>query len=568
MLHRRMSSTQFVSRILPSILILLVGTTLFFGAAVNVLAQTGDFIISISPSRETIGADGIGRYSIRITSVNGFTGTVQLQLTGVSTTSYFQASYSFEPSVVGVAADSDAYSVLTLTVSTYYGYGNYPYGNYPGGNYPYSNYSGGGYSGYSYSYNLYTMRLTVVATSGGTTKTVPVIADVYYGYSLYRPDLTVNLQPGNTLLPGGLSQAVNQTLTITVTSTTVQGVGTFLFTVTPQFYDPPAGIYVSFNPGSAQVSTGGTITFSANILMTPQFLVKSGTYRLAIGINSLLPSPYSGYQNVIITKVAIFTMVVPPAFSITTNPAILNVYIGGQDQKMQVVVTPVTTGINQPIILHVAGVPQGIVATFEKDTLIPVGTQPATTNLVFSAPSTYESKVYSIQIFAQTGGITQIANASIYILPLGDYQVTLQQTTIALNARGDSKSTTLTIAPQGGFRSTISFSVSQLPAGVTASFSTSSATIQSDQPITVVLTLTAQQNAAPGTYNVAIVTNTGLSSKTVILTLLVRSGIYEIWPIILIVVAIIAAVTIVVFIGIPRRKPVYIVKEGERTLPP
>jgi hypothetical protein len=409
MWYRRISSTKIVNRILPSILILLVGTALFFGAAVNVKAQTGDFIISISPSRETIGADGIGTYSIRITSVNGYAGTVQLQLTGISTSSYFQASYSFQPSVVEVAADSDTYSVLTLTVSTYYGYGNYPYGNYP----PSTTTT----TGYYYYYNLYTMRLTVVATSGGITKSAPVIADVYYGYSLYRPDLTINLQPGSFELPGGLSQSVNQTLTLTVTATTVQGAGTFQFTVTPQFYDPPLGIYVSFNPSSGQVSTAGTITFSVNILMTPQFLVRSGTYRLAIGINSLLPSAYGGYQNVILTRVAIFTVVVPPAFSVSTNPAILNVYIGGQDQKMQVVVTPITTGINQPILLHVEGVPQGIVASFEKDTLIPTGTEPATTNLVFSAPSTYESQVYPIQIFAQTGGITHVVNASLYILP-------------------------------------------------------------------------------------------------------------------------------------------------------
>jgi hypothetical protein len=246
----------------------------------------------------------------------------------------------------------------------------------------------------------------------------------------------------------------------------------------------------------------------------------------------------------------------------------LNVYIGGEDQKMQVIVTPVTRGISQPILLHVEGVPQGLVATFEQDTLIPKGTAPAYTNLVFSAPSTYESKIYPIQIFAETTGITRIANASIYVQSLGDYQVTLQQTTIALNARGDSKSTTMIISPSGGFRSTIYYSVSQLPAGVTATFSSSSSTVQADQPITVVLTLTADRNAVPGSYNVAILCSTGLSSKTVIVTLLIRSGIYEIWPIILIVVAIIAAVTIVVFLGIPRRKALYVLKEDEKRLLP
>jgi uncharacterized membrane-anchored protein len=128
----------------------------------------------------------------------------------------------------------------------------------------------------------------------------------------------------------------------------------------------------------------------------------------------------------------------------------------------------------------------------------------------------------------------------------------------------------LTVTPQGGFRSTIYFSVSQLPAGITANFSNPTATIQTDQPTTMVLTLTAQQNAAPGTYSVAIISGTGLSTKTVILTLLIRSGIYETWPIILIVIAIIAAVTIVVFVGFPKRggRRVYVLKQDEKKLLP
>lgn len=549
-----MNLSQPLGKIGPLLLILVVGATLIFCAPVNVEAQTGDFILTVSPSRVTIGADGIGRFSVRLTSVNGFEDTIKLDVRGISTTSYSQASYSFEPSVVNLAADSDAYSVMTLIVATQYGYQTY----YPDQQYP---------SEYGY-YNLYMMKLTVVATSGSITQQASIIADVYYGYSLTRPDLTINLQPGNIVTSGEISQAKNQALTITVTATTAQGTGNFQFTVTPQFYDPPGGIYASFNPISAQVNVGQTIQFAVDVLMTPEFLAKSGTYRLAVGINALLPRAVSYYRSVIITKVAIVTIVVPPSFSVTTNPAILNVYIGGQDQKMQVIVTPISTGINQPISLRVEGVPQGIVAIFETDTLTPKGREPVSTYLVFSGPSTYESKIYPIQIVAQTLGFVRTVNASIYLQPMGDFIVTAQQTTIALNARGDSKSTTLTLAPQGGFRATIYFSVSQLPAGVTAAFSSSSATIQSDQPVTVVFTLTAAQNAAPGTYNVAIVCGTGLSTKTVIVTLLVRSGIYETWPIVLIVVAIIAAVTVVVFIGIPRKKPVYVLKEGEKKLLP
>ena len=559
---------QSINKLSFLLVILLVGTILLTSAPVNVGAQTQDFIISVSPSRVTIGTDGIARYSIRLTSINGFAGTIQLDVKGISTTSYFQASYSFDPSIVNLAADSDVYSVLTIMVASQsYYYNTYTYTQYPS----------------YYSYNIYTMSLTIVATSGGITKNVPVIANVYYGNSLSQPDLTIDLQPGNILTSGDITRARNETLRLAVTATgyssyynytyyqNQQYPSNFLFTVTPQFYDAPQGFYVSFSPTGQQVKVGQTVQFTATVLMTPEFLLKSGTYKFAVGINAILPSSYSYYSNLVVTKVAIATIVVPPYFSISANPSILNVYIGGnQDQKMQIVITPVSRGLNQPVRLTVQGIPSGLIATFQNDILVPQGTAPLTTNLVFSAPSTYESKIYPILIIAETSGISRTVNASIYLRPFGDYLLTLQQTTIVLNARGDSKSIMLTVTPQGGFRSTIYFSVSQLPAGITANFSNPTATIQTDQPITMVLTLTAQQNAAPGTYSVAIISGTGLSTKTVILTLLIRSGIYETWPIILIVIAIIAAVTIVVFVGFPKRggRHVYVLKQDEKKLLP
>jgi uncharacterized membrane protein len=112
------------------------------------------------------------------------------------------------------------------------------------------------------------------------------------------------------------------------------------------------------------------------------------------------------------------------------------------------------------------------------------------------------------------------------------------------------------VTPSGGFRSTIDFSVTNLPRGVTATLSTSTATIQQEGAVTLVLTLTAGYETLPGTYDLSIIANTGFSTKTTSLTLLVRSGSVEIWPVVLVVFVLIAVVSLVIFVGFPRRRQV------------
>lgn len=309
---------------------------------------------------------------------------------------------------------------------------------------------------------------------------------------------------------------------------------------------------------------------TASIVMTPEFLEKSGTHRLVVGISGLVTGTMLGastYQDIFVTKTAILTIVIPPFFNVAIRPSILDVYIGGADQKLQVVVTPVSRGLSSPIALTVEGIPPGIVASFERDTLIPRGKEALATNILLNAPSTSKPGIFPIRVSATTMGVSRIANASLNLRPSGDYSMRLDQATVSLSARGESRSVTLTIIPQGDFRATIDFSVTNLPPGMKATLSTTSATVQQETPITVVLTLTAQAEVQSGTYDLQIVANTGFSTKTINITVLVRSGTVEIWPVVLVVVILISVVSAIVFIGMPRGRQVRIISEGRR-LPP
>jgi len=545
MLIMKLLDKRYLTGIQPLLLIVIAATALLVGLPIkHVSGQAADFLLSASPSRLTIGTDGIGRYAVKVTSINGFAGMIQLSIMDLEDEGA-RTSFSFQPSVLQLAMDSEAYSVLTMTAM-----------------YEYSQYY------YTYA-NLATLEFKIRAVGGGLTRSTPLSADLIYGAAaaVERTDVRINLQPDTFLISGDISQSKSQTLKITISPKTTVSVGELLFTTTPQFYDLPSGLYVSFNPGSLDIRAGQTSEVTASVVMTPEFLEKSGTHRLLIGISGLITGNLIGaytYQDVFITKTAILTIVVPPYFNVAVRPSIMNVYIGGEDQKLQVTVTPVSRGLSQPITLTVEGIPAGLVASFERDTLIPKGKEALSTNLLVNAPSTTKPGIFPIRITATTMGITRITNASLNVRPSGDYSLRLDQAIVSLNARGESRSVTLTVVPEGDFRSTIDFSVTNLPRGVVATLSTVSATVQVGSPITVILTLTATQDAQPGTYDLAIVANTGFSQKTINVTLLIRAGSVEIWPVVLVVVILIAVISAIVFIGMPRGRQIRIMSDTRR----
>jgi hypothetical protein len=535
-----------------TLLILLTSSLLASLPVKNAESQEGDFIISVSPSRVTIDQEGIARYSIRLTSIGGYSGRISLDVIDLGAAS----SYSFQPSIIDLAADAEAYSVLVIVASSQSYYGNYPYTQYS-------------YSSLSVAY---TLEFSITASASGITKSAPVKADILYGYRDTR--LRLNLQPATILLSGNISTAIVENLILDVTAQSIpilssQTVTSFVpsFDITPELLDPPGGVTISFNPITAQIQSKDTLTFNGTLLMTPEFFEKAGTYRLAIAINALVRGSTSGYsysgfyRDITLTKIAVVTIVVPPFFTVSAQPSIMDVFSGGRDQKMQITVSSVSRGLSQPITLTAEGIPQGVIANFESDTLLPKGREPMTTNLVFNAPSTFISGVFPIQIKATALGVTKIANASLYLRPKGDYAIEISQKTIALNTRGESRSITLTIIPLEGFRSTLDFSVTELPSGVRARVSPSNVTIQSDAPVSVILTLISEQYADPGTYNVAVISSTGVSSRTVNLNLLLRTGAGEIWPVVVLIGVVIGIASVIAFIGVPRGKHSHLIRD-------
>jgi hypothetical protein len=329
---------------------------------------------------------------------------------------------------------------------------------------------------------------------------------------------------------------------------------------------------ITFTPNTVNIVSGQTATVTLSVLMTPSFLQTGGTYIFAIGINALMQSPllssYSSYQNYFISKVTTLTIIIPPAFNIEASPSIMDVLVGGPSQQLGIVVTPITSGLTDPIVLSVQGLPAGILATFQTNPLTPNGLQPITTNLVVQAPPSTFPVTTTVTISATAAGITNTVTVIFTLLPTGDYSVQADQTLLSFTGSGQSKTVTLTITPQNGFRSNINLTALNLPVGFSATFSPQSLQIQQSGPITVTLTIVAGSNIQPGTYSVSIVSNTGVTaSKTTVLTVLVRAGVGQIWPIVLVVVVIIAVVSLIAFIGLPRGREVRRIPERPSDVP-
>lgn len=528
------------------LLVIVAGTCLMPTLRVN--AQTGDFEITANPSHVSIGTDGTAHFVVKVTSVNGFSGSVQLAVTGIAQSIASQYYASFNPSTLQLTPNAVVYSVLTLTIS-----------------YQYVTLSAN---------TIGTSNFGVSGTANGVTHSAPLAVDIFYGSqsTVQLTDVTVSLAPNIIQTTASVTQSQSATVQLSLISGATTMAGQTLLAATLEAYDVPSGLLITFTPNTINIVAGQTATVTLSLLMTPSFLQTGGTYIFAIGINALMQQPllssYSSYQNYFISKITTLEIIIPPAFSVQASPTLLDVLVGGPSQQLGITVTPTTSGLTDPIVLSVQGLPAGILATFQTNPLTPNGLQPITTNLVIQAPPSTFPVTTTLTIYATAAGITNTATVIFTLLPTGDYTVQADQTLLSFTGSGQQKTVTLTITPENGFMSDINLTTINLPPGFTATFSPQNLVVQQQVPLTVILTIVAGPNIQPGTYQVNIVTNTGVTAaKTTVLTFLVQAGVGQIWPIVLVVVVIIAVVSLLAFIGLPRAREVRRIPERRSDVP-
>jgi hypothetical protein len=121
--------------------------------------------------------------------------------------------------------------------------------------------------------------------------------------------------------------------------------------------------------------------------------------------------------------------------------------------------------------------------------------------------------------------VSSNVNSSLTTATFDNVTVTAPPTSYTLSASpsslsvapGASGTSTITVAPQNGFNSSVNLAASGQPSGVTAAFNPTSTTGSS------VLTLTTSSGATPGTYPITVTGVSGSLTSSVVVTLTVTS---------------------------------------------
>jgi len=338
--------------------------------------------------------------------------------------------------------------------------------------------------------------------------------------------VTALFSPNPTNEYSSLSLAASSTAPVGQYTVTIKGVSGSLSATTTL----TLGIYApSFTVGTYSTVTLGQGTSSTTyVYVTPQYGF-SGSVNLSIAnlpagvTGSFSPNPTTGYSSLTLQASASASLgqytatitgtsgnqtastpisigVFTPTFTLSNSGSIA---IGQGTSTTEYLYIDSQYGFAGNVNFTVSGLPAGVTASFSPNP------SSYSTILTLTASGTAAVGASNLTITGTSGGqtATTVVSLGVYTptFTLYDYgNVTLGQ--------GGSNTTPVFINPLYGFSGNVSLSVSGLPTGVTASF-TSNGTGGST------LALTASSTAAVGSYNLTITGTSGTQTATAQITL-------------------------------------------------
>jgi hypothetical protein len=274
--------------------------------------------------------------------------------------------------------------------------------------------------------------------------------------------------------PNTIFVAPGSSTTSTITITPVNG---FSGNVTLSVLGLPSGVTATFSANPATSSSTLTLTASK---------AAKGTATVTI----------VGTSGNLTNSIPLVLTVAKPSFTLTGSTSTVILEPGASGTSV-ITITP-ANAFSGNVTLTASKLPAGVTAVFSPN--------PATASsvLTLTAASTAQLKTTTVTITGASGSLH--ATTKLTVTP-GNFILTAMPAAIAV-VQGSSGTGTITISPEDGFDGNVTLSASELPAGVTASFTPNPATSTST------LTLNAGDSAAIGTSTITITGTSGSLVRT------------------------------------------------------
>ena len=477
----------------------------------------------------TVGQGSSGTGYVYVTSEYGFTGSVNMTVSGLPS----GATASFSPN------PTNGTSTLTVNASS-----TTPVGQYT---LTVNGTSGTQSASTTLTLAVYKPTFTIyssgsVTVGQGTSTTTYADISPQYGFtgsvnlsiaglpSGVTASFSPNPTTGNstlTLVASSTAALGQYTLTITgtsgsITATTNLTLGVYAPTFTMSGpYSISAGqgtstsgyVYVSSEygfTGSVNLSISGlpsgvTASFSTNPTTYYSALTLNIAASAPVGTSTVTITGTSGSQTVIVTfQLSIYA----PSFTIYSNLSGLSLNEGASGTAY-FYISP-QYGFAGNVTFSASGLPSGVTASFSPNPTT------GTSIMTLTASSTAIPGQATIAITGTSGSLTATAPITLTINAPG-FTLVAAPTEVFLYP-GSSEKSTVTTLPLYGFSGSVSYVASGLPSGVTASFSPNSSSTTST------LTLTAASTAAPVSGTVTIIGTSGSVTATTTLIVTVRSA--------------------------------------------
>ena len=250
----------------------------------------------------------------------------------------------------------------------------------------------------------------------------------------------------------------------------------------------PSGMTASFSPTSS--------TSASTVSLTAAATATSGPHTITI----------TGTSGTLTASTSITVTVPTPSFTLSSSVSTLNVIEGGKASAPISVLN--SLNFSAPVTLAASSLPAGVTAAFS----------PATTNttssVTFSASASATPGTYSVKISGTVGGVTNSATISLTV-PAPSFTLVSSSTTLSTPIGESAATSKVSINSINGFAGSVNFTITGLPAGITASFSPASSTSATT------VSLNAAATAACGSHTITITGTSGSLIATTSITVTV-----------------------------------------------